>query len=239
MLHPVNRADFPTTHATWIDDALRCGDSDALRAHFLSAYREPLVSLLRACGPPLARDAEEVVHAFLLRAFGDSAGSAADYAARARASGMRMRRFIANGLLFHARGVLRDRRRMEARIDAAEIESRPASAALTPAADEAFERAWARSVVREACLRVERALQQSTRGRNDIAWQVFQRHALDGRRYADLKHEFGLSEQQMADLVRSVSTRLRTEIQRTLALEGIPAPELDQELDRLLRRLEA
>lgn len=239
ILHRVSRADFPTTQATWIDDAVHCGDSEALRAHFLSSYREPLLALLRAHAPALAHDAEEIVHAFLLRVFGDSASAATDYAARARASGMRMRRFIANGLLFHARGVLRDRRRMENRFEALEVDWIADYPTLAPAADEAFERAWAQSLVREACKRVEQALQESTRGRSNLAWHVFRRHALDGRRYGDLVEELGLSEQQMADLVRGVSQRLRAEIQSALALEGIPGPEIADELDRLLRCLEA
>jgi hypothetical protein len=41
----------------------------------------------------------------------------------------------------------------------------------------------------------------------------------------------------MADLVRRVVRLLRREITNTLELEGIPAPEVEAELERLLARL--
>lgn len=233
----VQAHSFPTTHATWIDDAIESQRHGALRDYFLTRYREPLLALLRVHAPALTHDAEEIVHAFLFRAFGSSPKAAAEYAAQARASGMRMRRYVANGMLFHARGVLRDRTRMDGRITRLpDLEEFPQSA-LSMAADEAFERAWAQSIVREACLRVESALQASTRGRMNIAWELFRRHALDGRRYSELVEEFRLDEQQMADLVRSVVRRLRDEIERTLELEGVPTPEISSEIDRLLERL--
>lgn len=234
----VSRSTFPSTQGTWIDAAIADERAGELRDHFLTHYREPLLILLRVHAPGLARDAEEIVHSFLFRAFGRTPGAAAEYAARARASGMRMRRYIANGLLFHARGVVRDRARAGNRAEAPPEELLDRTP-LAPAADEAFERAWAQSIVRDACIRVEAALQASTRGRSNIAWELFRRHALDGRRYAELVGEFGLEEQQMADLVRGVVRRLRAEIEQTLALEGVPAPEIASELSALLDRLGA
>lgn len=234
----VSRSTFPTTQSTWIDSAIAEDRAGELRDHFLTRYREPLLILLRVHAPGLARDAEEIVHSFLFRAFGCAPDAAAEYAARARASGMRMRRYIANGLLFHARGVVRDRARAGNRAEAPPEELLDRTP-LAPAADEAFERAWAQSIVRDACIRVEAALQASSRGRSNIAWELFRRHALDGRRYAELVGEFGLEEQQMADLVRGVVRRLRTEIEQTLALEGVPAPEIASEVSFLLDRLGA
>ena len=222
-----------------MDSAIAQHRHNELRDYFLTRYREPLLAMMRAHAPALAHDAEELVHAFLFKTFGSSPTAAAEYATRARASDMRLRRYVANGMLFHARGALRDRARLGSRIARIPDDANFADAALTMAADEAFERAWAQSIVRDACMRVEVSLQESTRGRMNMAWEIFRRHALDGRRYADLVEEFRLDEQQMADLVRTVVRRLRDEIERTLELEGVPAPEIALEVEGLLTRLGA
>lgn len=244
---------FPTTHATFltllgeeISRLVHGPEPDAegaqaarrtLRNHLMARYREPLRVLLRAHAPSLAPDADEVVHGFLVRELAADDDSVERFLARQKASGMRLRRWMANALLFHARGVLRDRMRESGRrvADAgAMLDERPS---LAPSADEAFERAWAQSIVREACARVEESLQSSTRGRNALAWSVFRRHALDGAAYATLAPEFGLREQQLADLVRGVSRRVRDEIARTLAAEGVPGPEVAAEIERLVARI--
>lgn len=229
--------DFPMTPTTWIDDAVEHKRCRELRDHFLGTYREPLLALIRLHAPGLSHDAEEIVHSFLIRTFGSSPDAAVRFAARARLSGFRLRRYIANGLLFHTRGIMRDRHRGATRTAPLPPDAFDTQMALTPAADEAFERAWAQSVVRDACTRVESLLQGSGRGRSDVAWDVFRRHTIDGRRYSDLTAEFGLEEQQMADLVRRVVRLLRREITNTLELEGIPAPQVEAELERLLARL--
>lgn len=222
---------FPTTHATWIDRAIAHERLDELRNYFLTSYTEPLVVLLRSHASSLAPDAEEIVHAFLVRTFGDTPQSVGEFAQRARASGMSMRRYVANALLFYTRGVMRDRARNSARMASPSIEH---IADVSVTAEIAFERAWAQSIVQDACGRVESTLLASTRGRTNIAWEVFRRHVIDGRRYGDLVEEFGLNPQQMADLVRDVARRLRFEIEQTLALEGVPRPEVASEVERLM-----
>ena len=66
----------------------------------------------------------------------------------------------------------------------------------------------------------------------DRAWTVFQRHAIDGRSYADLEQELGLGRQQMADLVRSVTKRIRARMLELLESEG---GDVGEELREVLR----
>ena len=68
----------------------------------------------------------------------------------------------------------------------------------------------------------------------DSAWRVFRVHSIDGRAYSELEEEFGLSRQQMADLVRGVTAKLRTRLRELLDEEGLPGDEGVDEIVRLL-----
>ena len=219
---------FPTTALTTLLDKLRCGDSDApslLRARIMSRYAEPLA--IYAAGSSLREIAEprDLVHGFFA-----SGLSRADFFRRYLASGMRLRRWLMNGLLLHARSVARDRARQVRR------EGTPLDAAITIAdgnssAEDAYHRAWALALLSEACASVEASLVAEGR---DRAWTAFRRHALDGRSYLDLETELGLGRQQMADLVRSVTKRLRARVVELLEDEGGDASEDLLEVIRLV-----
>ena len=92
-------------------------------------------------------------------------------------------------------------------------------------------RAWALALLSEACASVEASLVAEGR---DRAWTVFRRHAIDGRSYLDLEAELGLGRQQMADLVRSVTKRLRVRVVELLEDEGGDAAEDLLEVIRLV-----
>jgi hypothetical protein len=109
------------------------------------------------------------------------------------------------------------------------VERTVASDGATP--DELFERAWAQAILDEACAQVEAALVAEGR---DRAWRVFRVHSIDGRPYSELEGEFALSRQQMADLVRGVTARLRTRVRELLDEEGLPIDEGVDEIVRLL-----
>ena len=59
-------------------------------------------------------------------------------------------------------------------------------------------------------------------------------HALDGVPYRDLEGEFALSRQQMADLVRGVTARLRARVRELLDEEGRFGDDAIDEIVRLL-----
>lgn len=220
---------FPTTHATALLEGLRGGDPAlaSLASRIIERYAQPLEayaqgSSLREIGEP-----RELVHGFLVARFGSPASTRA-YLEAWNASGLTLRRWMMTGLLLHVRGLVRDAQRsrekpLEATLRAVESPE--------PGPSETFERAWARAVLAEACAQVERALVAEGR---DRAWLVFRRHVIDGRSYPDLEGEFALSRQQMADLVRGVTTRLRSRIRELLDEEGRFG---DDAIDEIVRAL--
>ncbi|MFO0005367.1 MAG: hypothetical protein ACK559_29995, partial [bacterium] len=97
---------FPTTQATWLVDRVEHAPSEA-RAHVLERYFQPLCAYarasanLRALGEPA-----ELVNAFFAARFTDDM-----YLARWISSGIPLRRWLANGLVMHARNTLLAARR--------------------------------------------------------------------------------------------------------------------------------
>lgn len=221
---------FPTTHATTILEATRSPHADALApvaARIIERYAQPLEayaqgSTLREIGEP-----REIVHGFLVARFGTPESCRA-YLESWNASGLTLRRWMMNGLLLHVRGIVRDARRSrEKPLDTAI----GALASTEPDPAAAFERAWAKAILAEACAQVEQALVAEGR---DRAWRVFRLHALDGVPYRDLEGEFALSRQQMADLVRGVTARLRARVRELLDEEGRFGDDAIDEIVRLL-----
>jgi hypothetical protein len=208
---------FPTTHLTTLLADLRAPTpagatpAHARLAHTIMArYAGPLE--IYAKGSTLREIAEpaELVHGYFAHALADPG-----YFERYLASGLRLRRWLMNGLLLHARGVARDRAR-SVRREGAALEAATATPAAEPGPSDAYDRAWALALLSEACASVEASLLAEGR---DRAWTVFRRHAIDGRSYLDLEREIGLGRQQMADLVRGVTRRLRARIVELLREE--------------------
>jgi hypothetical protein len=227
---------FPTTHLTALLDDLRTVLRDESSpagspAHrriaetLMSRYAGPLEVYARGSSLREIAEPAELVHGFLAAALADPT-----YLERFRASGMRLRRYLMNGLLLHARGVARDRGR-QARREGGDPAQLEAAAAAHGSPEAAFDRAWALAILSEACASVETALLAEGR---DRAWTVFRRHAIDGRSYIDLESELGLGRQQMADLVRMVTRRLRARMLELLEAEGGDAAEELRDVLRLV-----
>ena len=220
---------FPTTQATWLIEHAR-GDEPALAAvaaRIIERYAQPLEAYAQGSSLREIAEPRELVHAFLIAKFATPATCRA-YLEAWNASGLTLRRWMMNGLLLHVRGIVRDAQRSREKPLDASIASL-ASAQPDPAA--AFERAWAKAILAEACAQVEQALVAEGR---DRAWRVFRLHALDGVAYRDLEAEFALSRQQMADLVRGVTARLRARIRELLDEEGRFGDDAIDEVVRLL-----
>lgn len=236
---------FPTTHGTWLrTQVVQAGEVDAsaeiaaespgnrarrsLRGHLFERYAEPLTAFVR--GSSLARlgEPEEIVHGFLASRLSD-----ARFLEAWAASGMRLRRWLMNGILFYGQGLARDRARAAARggpVDPRVLDARASEAAEFAAAESNFERAWALAVVREATARAESELFAQGRA---VDFDVFRRHAIDGQPYAAFARELGRSEQQCAGATRLVAQRVRAKLAELLAEEGVPERELDDEIARV------
>ena len=232
-----NRSAFPTTQATWLVTLAGDGGVDAaalaertaaaekLRSTLMERYAEPLAVFVR--GSSLARLGEpaEIVNGFFASRLSD-----ARFLTGWATSGMRLRRWLMNGILFYGQGLARDRARMQQRgatIEPSELDRQPGSV-TTGEID--FERAWGLAVVREATARAETELLAEGRSAD---FEIFRRHAIDGQPYAVFARDFGRSEQQCAGATRLVAQRVRAKLAELLAEEGVPEREIDDEIARV------
>jgi hypothetical protein len=233
----MQRSAFPTTSATVLLTLAEPGVADAERAKLaqnarcalMSRYAEPLAAFVR--GSSLARlgEPEEIVNGFLAARLSDDA-AIGDFLSRWSASGMRLRRWLMNGILFYGQGLARDRARAQERGGpvAPHTLDRREGAATTGESD--FERAWALAAVREATARAEAELLAEGRA---VEFEIFRRHAIDGQPYAVFAREVGKSEQKCAGATRLVAQRVRAALAEVLREEGVPERELDDEISRV------
>ncbi len=213
---------FPTTHGTWLAERIEHAPSEA-RAHVMSRYFEPLCAYVRASSLRALGEPADLVNAFLAARLDDSA-----YLARWSQSAMPLRRWLANGLLTHARNdaLARARRsRHGGSVPPAELE-RMTDAHETDALF-ALERAWAVRTVTEAHEQVHTEL--VSEGRADW-WELFRLHGIQGMAYEQACAITGIARSNATNVQRAVVVRLRDALRRILEREGIRPDEIDREL---------
>ena len=243
---PAHVDHFPSTHATWIDAQLTiaedgdraagAGDSasaarasnarDALRRHVMERYMDALGAYVSASGLRASGERDELVSGFFAGPLADPA-----FFVRWRTSGMQLRRWLMNAMSFHCRGVRRDeaRRRERTAPDPVErLDDRQDAAEATAA--EAFDRAWALSIVNEAYARVQDELAGA--GRED---DVLRMHLVDGMPYDDIARALGTSRAECFNAARRVAARVRAAVQDLLREEGVPNSGLDAAVAELMR----
>jgi hypothetical protein len=220
---------FPTTEQTWLLDRLAegHGGSSARRDHIMTRYREPLLAYARGSSLRTVAEPDELVHGSFVAFF-----ERPDGLERWAESGTRLRRWMMNGLVLHARGIRRDagRNRETVGLDAA-----AAATASLPSAEEAFEAAWARSLLSDAATAVQAEL--ASEGRS-MAWDLFARHIIDGRPYAECCPPLGYTVEDGRTVTRMVSIRIRRTLRELLLQEGTPETEIGAELRALEDLLE-
>ena len=216
---------FPTTHATWLERTL-VDDPPAARAHVMQRYFEPLCAYARASSLRVLGEPAELVNDFLASRLTDDA-----YLARWSSSGIALRRWLANGLLTHARNraLHEARRREHGGFVSPEALDRLTSAHETSALL-ALERAWAIRVTTEAHDRVLEELHAEGRG---AWWDLFRLHAMQGLGYAQACAATGIAPANASHVNRVVATRLRDALRAILERDGIPAAEIDGELSSM------
>ncbi len=205
---------FPTTQATWLLTLVRACVADESSAKsaaiaqvfVMDRYAGPLAVFVR--GSSLARLGEpaEIVNGFFASRLSD-----AEFLRAWDRSGMRLRRWLMNGILFYGQGLARDGARANGR------------SAMLPAAE------WSR-LEGEATARAENELHAEGR---TVDFEIFRRHAIDGQPYAAFARELGRSEQQCAGATRLVAQRVRVRVAELLREEGVPEAEIDDEIARV------
>ena len=219
-------SEFPTTQTALLTQQID-REPAAARAHIMQRYFEPLcayarASVLRGLGEPA-----DLVNAFLSARLGDDD----DYLMRWRASGIPLRRWLANGLVMHARNDALARRRREERVASADPAALERAAAQVPSGETdaliALERAWAVRCVTEAhdCVRV--ALQAEGRA---AWWELFRLHTVQGMPYAQAATVVGITLVNASSVHRQVVARLHDALHEILARDGVGPDDLDREL---------
>lgn len=226
---------FPSTHQTWIADQLRAvgGNSAAeaaaaaqqLRTHVMVRYREPLLAYATASSFRTLSTPEDLVHGFFAERLHDMA-----YLRTWQGTGMRLRRWLCNGLLLHMFNVAKQRRRDTRVVDAAG-ETLRQNPPEEPAADRAFDRAWARGLIERAVSATAQAMR--VEGRED-AWKLFARHAIDGLSQSAAAQEAGLSEGESKARLRLAVRRFRDAVSAELIAEGVPPAEVQTEAEAIV-----
>ena len=237
----MQRSAFPTTQATVLMTlaegrvavAERAKHAEIARSALMSRYAEPLAVFVR--GSSLARlgEPDEIVNGYFAARLSDDAGLG-DFLSRWLRSGMRLRRWLMNGILFYGQGLARDQARAQQRGGAVEPRVLDRHEGTGPTGETDFERAWALAVVREATARAEDALLREGRA---VDFEIFRRHAIDGQPYAAFARELGRSEQQCAGATRLVAQRVRAALAELLREEGVDEAELEDEIARMHRWL--
>jgi DNA-directed RNA polymerase specialized sigma24 family protein len=235
-----NYDHFPSTEWTWLATRVMDAPRDPaiaaeLRARVMARYAEPLRIYAKGSSLGWLDDAEALVNGFFASRLARD-----EYLLKWFESAMPLRRFLANGMLLYLREERRARLRRERR-DGASIDAmyeQGADALAAPDDDRAFrelERAWARSVLGEACERARDELVAAGRGH---AWAVFERHFIDGISYEDAARELGIRAESARPAARLAQAKVRDSMRWLLALEGVAERDMDEaiaDVSRLVR----
>ena len=222
--HASNTIDFPSTNRGWIGEQLSLGvDGRSLVVtHVMASYARPLERYLRGSSYRNAGEPHELVQGFLAEKL-----PAPDFFDRWLASGFPLRRWLMNGFLFYLRETVRRTQRFPAGLDAEPSDERET-------AQRRFEREWALELVQRALVRARAACER--RGQS-LHWELFERHHLHSVPYSVLIAERGITAKEAATMVRTAAGKLRSAIFELLDRDGIPEPEIDGEIMRLMEAL--
>ncbi len=220
---------FPETQVTWIRERLGEGASgqSQIKEHVMRLYYRPLqyyflgLKGLRNLGEP-----EDIVGGY----FADRL-SRDDFFDKWRLSGIKLRRWLMNGLHFFLKERIRAENRN--RVRGPDVEQLQI-AIDTPDPDEGFDREFAHSIVAEALQQVYKDC--LTRGLKDH-WDIFVRHHYHGESYKDFSHEYNIQPVRASVMSRTVRDRFRTAIRNLLAQDGVKPGEIESEIKTLMESM--
>lgn len=229
---PVDR--FPLTSRVWIEDHLaRIGSSPSdpaaeaahreLSAFIMERYHEPLCAYVRAARAQDLGTPEDLVASFFAHTLGTPANLQ-----RWQLSRVPLRRWLMTGISLHCRGLRRDRARERARCPSAAGASLAQSHEPTP--ESAFQRAWARGILRAAAEQVSADLAADGIA---VAWTLFERHVIDGIPYAEAVAGLGIPPGKARAVNRRVTNQVARAIETVLAREGVAKDLLAVTIDEL------
>jgi hypothetical protein len=216
---------FPATQHTWLVNELVNGGPTAfgrVNQHVMTVYAHPLKvyylgSSWRSSGEP-----DDIVNGFFANRL-----SRETFLKDWQSSGLRLRRWLMNGLLFY----LKENYRRQVRDGAVTPLPDEASGTWSGGPEAAFDRAWAESLVRAAWAMAQ---ERCTASGQQTHWDLFIRHHLNGEPYRNLAEAFGVTPGRAAVMVRTSSGKFRSALREVIAADGVPDDEVDQELQQLM-----
>ncbi len=187
----------------------------------MKAYYAPLAAYFSATSYRTLGEPRDVIAGFFA-----SRLSRAEWLDAWKASGLRLRRWLVNGLLFYCREELRRQRRNQA--------GPPPDESIPASADDEFERNYAQFTVRQSFEAGRLQCEAEGYARH---WDLFVRHHVEGRTYEQLSEESGLTVGQVNGMVRTAGLRFRKAISERLLRDGAEPSDLDREIGLLLDSL--
>jgi len=218
---------FPTTLNTWIDLRLREGERGRaeINRHIMSVYAGPMRVYCLGLREPQLGEAEELVEGF----FADRLARA-DYLQEWRTSGLRLRRWLMNGLIFYVKELRRERRK-DARLQDLEALELPAADDSAGRVEAEMDRAFAASVVREAL----RATREACAAKGlSPHFEIFHKRYYEGLSYADFTAGYGVDADRASEMARTAAGKFRAALRDILASDGARESEIDAEIQTLL-----
>jgi hypothetical protein len=185
--------------------------------HLAALYARPLRVFLLGTAFRTLGDPEELVKSFL-----DDLSAREDSFHASKSGAGRVRHWL--GREFEA--YLRTR--ATAAGHAVKAPAAPHAGADSPA--KALDRAFAIELVRTALALARDACVQSGEG---LAWEVFVRHAYEGRSYASMA-DLGLKSEKAASLLKTAEKSFRAVVRELLRRDGAPEDEIDADIHELL-----
>ena len=219
---------FPSTERTWIEDHIGSGDAASVRRFLMDTYSEPLA---RYVGATSFRNLGQP--ADLVSGFFASRLSKEGWLRAWQESGIRLRRWLMNGLLLFCHEQVAARSR-DGRVTIVPMEVLEGSSGPEDAV-RVFERVWARGVIEHATRRARELCEEAGQGAH---WELFLRHHVGQQPYSVLAPQFGVTDQQAAGMVRTASVKLRRALLEILIRDGAPDAALDAEIAELLRAMQ-
>jgi len=214
---------FEPTPRTAVIAMLEGRRPEDVRSFLMTHYYEPLAAYISAVDRGRLGEPRDLIAGF----FADRLGRP-EWLEQWRGSGLRLRRWLVNGLHYYCREERRRRRRDQAEdLDGDRV---PASI------DSVFERAYARATVQRA---TEAAAAECAREGYAEHWGCFLRHHVGGATYEQIAAEQNRTPGQIANMVRTATRRFRTAVSGLLLQDGADPANLDREIGELLATLGA
>lgn len=217
---------LPTTLRTWIEEMLDQGDQGRLKVnrHVMEIYYLPLQVYYRGSSWRWLGESEEVVGEFFRDRL-ERPGFFKGWQERES----KLRYWFLGAFQFF----LKERARKLRRDKHAPLEDEQVESGEDPRAE--IDRAFARSIVNEACRRTKALCEAQGLGEH---WQTLLSHVEDGKSYPELAADMQVSEERTKRMARTARAKFRNTLIDLLNQDGVGKKDSEHEIQHLMEILE-